>query len=242
MKKSNFMTVVIVILAVLVVLSIGLTINLYSKINNMNNGGNNVNNGGSGTIPVALQVKADDPVLGSENAPLTLVEFSDPSCPYCAAASGKNQQMVDYMQSQSPSWMPAVSGVEDNYVKTGKVRIVFKYYPGHGSGELSMKMMLCGNEQGKFWELHDLYFANQDKITDTTTLRSLASGAGVDMTKLDACLASGRPDAKIAQDMQDAQAVGVRGTPAFFLNGKEVPGGAIPYSTMKQAIDSALSG
>ena len=162
---------------------------------------------------------------GDENAPVTIIEFSDYQCPYCGRFYSQTLPLI-----------------EENYIKTGKVRLVIKYYPGHGSGELAMKMMLCGNEQGKFWDLHDLYFANQDKISDAGSLRSLASGAGIDMAKLDTCLSSGRADAKIAQDIKEGQSVGVRGTPAFYLNGKNVPGGAIPYSTMKQAIDSALSG
>ncbi len=118
-----------------------------------------------GTAKAGPTLAADDPVKGNKDAGVTIIVFSDPSCPFCAAAAGA-PEMVSYMQSRSPSWQPPVPGIMEEYVDTGKVKIVFKYFPGHGSGKTAMKALWCANEQGKFWELHDLVFANQAAISD----------------------------------------------------------------------------
>lgn len=119
----------------------------------------------AGTAKPGPALAADDPVKGDKNAPVTIIVFSDPSCPFCAAAAGA-PEMVSYMQSRSPSWQPPVPGIMKEYVDTGKVKIAFKYFPGHGLGKTAMKVLWCANEQGKFWELHDLVFANQEAISD----------------------------------------------------------------------------
>ncbi len=119
----------------------------------------------AGTSKPGPALEASDPIKGDKNAKVNIVVFSDPSCPFCAAAAGA-PTMVKYMQSRSPSWQPPVPGIMKEYVDTGKVKIAFKYFPGHGLGKTAMKALWCANEQGKFWELHDLVFANQEAISD----------------------------------------------------------------------------
>lgn len=189
-----------------------------------------------------MTVFSDDVVKGPANAKVTIIVYSDPSCPYCAAAAG-GSEMVAYMQSRG-AYEPAVPGIIKNYVDTGKARIVFRYFPGHGNGADAMKIMLCANEQDKFWTLHDVFFNNQNLMNsgtvDVAGMKKLAVDNGVDSGKLDACLAANKYDAKLAKDTQLGQAAGVGGTPSFAVNGQLVEG-AVPFSSFKAAIDSLLA-
>ena len=184
----------------------------------------------------------DAPVKGKADAKVTIIEFSDPSCPFCGAATGGNAQVVAYLQQRDSSWTAPVPGIMKDYVDTGKVKIAFKYFPGHGKGADAMKIMWCSNDQGKFWEVHDKMFANQDKMEagDTAGLKKLAVDAGVDSAKLESCLSSGKYDAKLQSDMAEGRSAGVSGTPAFIINGQMVVG-AQSYTDMKQVIDAALA-
>lgn len=191
-----------------------------------------------------MTLYSDDVVRGSADAKVTIIEYSDPSCPYCAAAAG-GTQMVAYMKGNSPNYEPAVPGIMTNYVDTGKARIVFRYFPGHGAGQKAMEALLCANEQGKFWELSDIYFNNQDKnLKDNqSVVVDLAKQvSGLDTTKLDACITTNgaKYEAKMTADAQKGQAMGVQGTPAFFVNG-ELVSGAQPYSALKTVIDAKLA-
>ena len=164
-----------------------------------------------------IPISDADPQIGKADAPVTIVEFSDFSCPYCGAASGKNQQIVDYMKSRTPSWEPAIPGIIKNYVESGKVRLVFKYFPGHGSGQQAQLVGWCLNDQNKelFWKFHDEAFAVQDSTNDLTKMKELAQKVGADMSKLNSCLTSKKYDSKLSTDTQVGQSVGVQGTPAF---------------------------
>ena len=93
---------------------------------------------------VDMALAADDIVKGSANAPITIIEYSDPSCPFCAAAAGKNQQVIDYLKSRDPSWEAPVPKIIKNYVDTGKVKLVFRYFPGHGKGAEAMNKANSG--------------------------------------------------------------------------------------------------
>jgi len=190
---------------------------------------------------VDMALAADDIVKGSANAPITIIEYSDPSCPFCAAAAGKNQQVIDYLKSRDPSWEAPVPKIIKNYVDTGKVKLVFRYFPGHGKGAEAMKIMFCANEQGKFWEIHDVMFDNQAKMEagDTAGLKTLTVAAGLDSSKLDSCLSSKKYDSRLASDTAKGQASGVSGTPAFAVNGLMVSG-AQPYSAFQQVLEAEL--
>lgn len=193
------------------------------------------------TAPVAVHTKpavsADDPSIGSPNAPVTIITFSDPSCPFCGAAFGGNEEVMSYLRSRDKTWEPSIPNIMKDYVATGKVRLVYKYFPGHGSGEPAMKTLLCANEQGKFWELHDLIEKNQADVENAVKITGYAKSVGVDETKLSSCVASKKYDAKIQSDTAEGAAAGVEGTPAFFVNDTYVSG-AVSYLTMKSAINA----
>ena len=212
------------------------------------------------TSGTPLKLLADDIVKGNKNAPLTIFVYSDPSCPYCAAAAG-NPTYGAYMKSRDPTWEAPIPGIIKNYVDTGKVKLVFRFFPGHGLGEESMKYMLCANEQGKFWELHDIVFNAQDDLNPlvqegdmvkvNAKLDELAKSANIDTAKVAACLASNKYASKLTNDMtsgknaklydiSDKTITGISGTPAFVINDKLVSG-AVSFTVMKSIIDSELA-
>lgn len=188
---------------------------------------------------VLLQQNDDDVVLGDKNAPVTVVVYSDPSCPFCGAAAGENKEVMDYLKQNDPTWTAPVPGIIDNYVNSGKAKLIFRYYPGHGTGELSMGYLLCANEQGKFWQLHNEFFANQNSIGDKNILNALSGSVGLDISKLNSCLGKGDYAAKLQADVKSGRAVGVKGTPAFFVNGQKFEG-AYSFATFKSVIDDLL--
>ncbi|MBI4896095.1 MAG: thioredoxin domain-containing protein [Candidatus Aenigmarchaeota archaeon] len=242
-KTYNMMITAGVILLLVVAFSAGYMIG-NSSTTGLVTGNNQPNDN---TPPVA-QIKltvGDAPVMGQANAPLTIIVFSDFSCPYCGGATGLNKDVVDYFKSQSPTWEPAVPGIINDYVKTGKAKLVFKYFPGHGSGSEAMKLALCANEQGKFWDVHDKFFANQNNITDVALLKTLVAQTGADMTKINECYASGKYTNRLMTDAAELpQDPKGQGTPTFFIGndkGYVKVVGAQPYSVFKTAIDNALN-
>ena len=184
------------------------------------------------------------PVLGKDTAPVTIIVFSDFSCPYCGAAAGGNEEVMQYLQSKYPDWTAPVPGIIKNYVDTGKAKLIFKYYPGHGTGEEAFKLALCANEQSKFWEVHDVFFANQDSIADIAALKDLTASAGVDLEELQACYDSKKYDDAPESDYMESKQAGVGGTPTFFI-GNDEDGyvkivGAQKYLVFEQAIEAEL--
>jgi len=195
---------------------------------------------------VTVNIDATDPILGQATAPLTIIEFSDPSCPFCGAAAGLNQEVIQYLQQKDPTWIAPEPNIVKDYVDTGKAKLVFKYYPGHGTGAEAMKLALCANEQGKFWDAHEIFFSNQDKMNDNATLESLMGNiTGIDAAKLTECYDAKKYDNALQEDIAAGQAAGMQGTPSFYI-GNEESGyvkvtGAQSYTTMKQVIDAALA-
>ena len=93
-----------------------------------------------------LQI-GNSPIIGDINAPITIYEFTDFSCPYCAAAEGKHPQIETDLKNRMPGWEAPMPLIKENYVKTGKVKIVFKYYPGHGTGLAAHAVALAVHDQ-----------------------------------------------------------------------------------------------
>jgi protein-disulfide isomerase len=121
------------------------------------------------------------------------------------------------------------------------VRVVFRHFPlgFHDRAEPAAIAADCANEQGKFWEYHDKLFANQQKLDDAS-LKQYATELALDTEKFNACVDSAKYKAEVQQDAKDGQAVGVTGTPAFFVNGRFLSG-AQPFDAFKAIIDDELS-
>jgi protein-disulfide isomerase len=163
-------------------------------------------------IVVANVSADDDPFWGPADAPVTIIEFSDFQCPYCAR----------FVTETLPQ-------IKQTY--EGKVRFVFRDYPLsqlHENAEKAAEAADCANEQGKFWEYHDKLFSNQSAL-DVASLKSYASQLGLDTGVFDQCLDSGKFAQEIQKDIQDGDSYGVQGTPAFFVNGRLVEG-ALPFA------------
>ncbi len=236
-KKGNYvLSASILIAAVLISGAV-----IYSKGLSVANQGANQGKADVSAVAVAdpFIVQKDDIVLGEAGAPVTIFIYSDPSCPFCAAAAGGNQEVIDYLKKGMPTWTPPIPGIIKDYVNTGKARLIFRYSPGHGTGEEAMKILYCANEQGKFWQLHDVIADNQSLIEDVNKIKEFASGVGADVSKINACLESKKYDNKLLSDTELAAKAGVNGTPAFFIN-KISKAGAQPYSEFKKVIDTIL--
>jgi protein-disulfide isomerase len=183
-------------------------------------------------VPIELN---GHPIQGREDAKLTMIEFSDYQCPYC----GRHAREVEPQ-------------IQKEYIDTGKLRHVFFDMPLESIHKFAFRAaeaVRCAEAQGKFWEMHDRLFANQqalDKLSDQ------AKALGLDVPKFDACMKSNQFVGAIRQDMAVAQKLGVSGTPSFLLaqtdtkipekvTGFELLRGALPFASFKAVIDKALA-
>jgi protein-disulfide isomerase len=193
--------------------------------------------------PAKLQTPFDLPVdaaspesRGSKSARTAIVEFSDFECSYC----------LSYVTETFPQ-------IDKGYIKPGKVRYFFRNLPltsGHPNAFRAAEAARCAAEQGKFWEAHDRFFAHQSEFKPDDWPQH-ARALGLDAEKFDQCLMSGKYDAEINRDLEEAQGLGINGTPAFLVgvlspDGRSVSVrkvilGAEPYENFKQALDEALS-
>jgi protein-disulfide isomerase len=118
---------------------------------------------------------------------------------------------------------------------------VFRDYPlpFHPQAQKAHEAGACAHEQGKFWEMHDQMFADQDKL-EAEALKVSARAIGLDGAKFDACLDSGKFARHIQDEFKAGQEAGVTGTPAFFINGRPL-GGAVPIEAFRKLIDKELA-
>lgn len=167
-----------------------------------------------------VEVAAVGPSKGDPKAPITIVEFSDFECPFCGRAE------------------PAIRRVLDEY--KGKVRLVYRDYPlpFHAKAQKASEAALCADDQGKYWDMHQKLFDNQQAL-EVPQLKEYARGLGLDAGKFDACLDQGAKAKTIDVSKKDGAAIGVNGTPAFFINGRPLSG-AQPFEKFKEIIDAEL--
>ncbi len=157
---------------------------------------------------------------GTENAPITILEFSEFQCPFCSRIN------------------PTIKQILDTY--KGDVKVVFKHnpLPFHKDAMLASEAALAAGAQGKFWDMHDKLFENQKKLT-RDNLEKFAQEFGLDMAKFKKALDDGTYKKQIQEDMKVAQTFAARGTPHLFVNGIRVRG-AQPFDKFKAIIDAEL--
>jgi protein-disulfide isomerase len=162
------------------------------------------------------------PVRGPKNAPITVVLFSDFQCPFCSRVE------------------PSISELEKAY--PGKVRVAWKNFPlsFHSNAKPAAEAALAANEQGKFWEMHDILFKNQQALS-AADLEKYAKDIGLDMGKFKAAIDSHKFAAQIDADTKQGSDLGVSGTPAAFVNGQLISG-AQPVDAFKKIVDAELKG
>jgi len=163
----------------------------------------------------------DAPQKGSAEAKVTIVEWSDFQCPFCARAA------------------PLVEQIRQAYPKD--VRFVFRHYPlpMHPDAPTAARAGVAAQAQGKFWPMHDWMYSHQREL-DAASLEKAAGSLGLDLAKFKAAMASPATEARVKADMQAAQTVGVSATPTFFVNGREHVGG-MPFEQLKAEIDREIA-
>jgi protein-disulfide isomerase len=173
----------------------------------------------------------DDPVLGSPDAKVLMIEFGDYQCPSCRMF-----------------WKEIEPRLKKDYIDTGKVKLVFRDFPLmqiHPEALMAAIAVNCAGEQGKYWQYHDKVFREQYNKGDdivrmkSADLKKWAKDVGVDQPKFDQCLDSEKFKDEVLKDKADGDAAGVQGTPTFFVNGR-VMGGAQQYPEYRKLIDELL--
>ena len=241
-KSKLFLPVAIVFAAILISGTL-----LYSKSGSSNGGntaaqqpnvaaGQQLGNQPSGSGKVSIY---DDPVLGDKNAPLTIVEFSDYECPFCKR-----------------SFNDVLPELKKNYIDTGKLKLVYRDFPlsFHANAHKEAEAAECARSQGGD---ADYYKYNDQIFTQTTSngtglaltkLPVIAKNLGLDVTKFQQCLDSGKFSGEVDKDIADGSAAGVSGTPAWFIGKSSKDGtinatlvvGAQPFAAFKVVIDEEL--
>ena len=172
------------------------------------------------------------PVLGDENAPVTLVEFSDFECPYCSAL-----------------FTDTLPQIKEEYIDTGKAKLYYRHYPLtaiHPNAQIAAEASECANDQGQFWNYHDTLFENQTEWSQLSgdavneKLVELAGNIGLSTSEFSDCLTSGKFSDNVTNDLNDGIAAGVDGTPATFINGY-LTVGAVPFEQFKSEIEARLT-
>ena len=162
------------------------------------------------------------PFFGGKDAKVVIHEFSDFECPYCS----RGKEIVGQIKSAYGD----------------KVKIVFRHFPlpMHSNAKPASLAAVCAQEQGKFWEMHDLLFENQRELT-AANFDKWATSLSLDMAKFKACQTNPASEKALNKDKEEADKVGVNSTPTFFVNGKRVAG-ALPFEEFRAMIDSELKG
>jgi protein-disulfide isomerase len=174
-------------------------------------------------LPARIDVSVDDdPAFGPNDAAVTIVEFSDFECPFCGRF---RVETFDALIEQYD----------------GQIRFVYRDFPLssiHPNAQKAAEAAECADEQGQFWEMHDLIFANQTNM-GVSALSGFATELELDEEAFDECLNSGQYTEEVLADFQEGQAYGVTGTPTFFINGVRLVG-AQPLSAFQAIIDQEL--
>lgn len=176
------------------------------------------------------------PFRGDPRAKVTVIEFSDYQCPFCAR-----------------HFRDTLAEIDRDYIKTGKVRYVFRDLPIaslHPQAFQAAEAAHCAGDQGKYWEMHDRLFANQAAL-GRNDLSDHARALGLDLPAFEQCVNSSTYAAKIQQSLLEAQQAGAGGTPTFFLGVTEATDtsmrpsqiivGSQSYANFKEALDSLLA-
>ena len=187
------------------------------------------------SIPIKISID-NDPIIGNPNAPITIIEFSDFQCPFCAR----------FHVETLPSIM-------DEYINDGQVKLVFRDFPIqsiHPNALPASVAAECANEQKKFKEMHDVLFENQKEWSNQSIdnvmikFNQYASKIGLEEEKFDSCLKNGKYIEEIQKDLDDGRTYGISGTPGFFVGNDQIGfvelKGAQPFENFKKVIDSQL--
>ncbi|MBN1274896.1 DsbA family protein [Candidatus Woesearchaeota archaeon] len=171
-------------------------------------------------IAQAMKTLADDdPFIGAEEAPVTMVEFSDYQCGFCGRFHDQTLPLI-----------------KENFVDTGLVKFVYRDLALYAAE--AAEAAQCAHDQGAFWEYHDLIFAESGSLGKDTFLK-FAADLGLDVASFEECFDSGKYANEVVEDSADARNQGFSATPSFVINGKQVVG-ALPYEEFERTICSFI--
>lgn len=186
--------------------------------------------------PVKISID-DDPIIGNIDAPITIIEFSDFQCPFCARFHTQTLPLL-----------------LEEYIEQGKVKLVFRDFPIESIHPNALPASIaaeCANDQNKFREMHDVLFEKQNswnrlQTNDALSLFSqYASEMQLDQELFDSCLTNGKHIPEIQNDLNDGRDYGVSGTPGFFIGNDQIGfvelKGAQPFESFKKVIDAQLN-
>ncbi len=224
-EQSNKFLIPAAIVLAGIVIAVAVVYSVKSPSQNQN-----ANTGNEKTAALAAlpEVSSGDFVLGDQNAPVTIVEYSDFQCPFCAKFFKETE-----------------STLREKYIKTGKVKFIYRNFAFLGQESLwAANAARCAGEQGKFWQYHDYLYSNQSAENqgafNMDNLKSFAAALGIDKEKFNACLDAEKYTDLIQKETKAGGEAGVQGTPANFINGTLYPG-ALPAATFTQIIDNELN-
>ncbi len=162
---------------------------------------------------------------GDPSAPITLIEFADFNCGYCGKWTTETLPRLD-----------------EKYIQTGKMRMAYVHYPILGTDSMTAAQATeCAAQQDTFWDYHNILYANQGIGFSPTNLTKLAGDIGLDTKLFQECLANFTDMSMLENDIRLARIMGVRGTPAFLINGIPLAG-AYPYEDFERIIEGILAG
>lgn len=160
------------------------------------------------TASVVAALNAEDHIMGPEFASVTLIEYSDFQCPACAV------------------YAPLLKQLKNEFGES--VAFSYRHFPlpQHANADLAARAAEAAGNQGKFWEMHDILFSNQNSWSEVKDAEEIfsayASSLGLDLQKFGSDLDSAKAINKVADDLQSGRNANLKGTPTFFLNGKEI--------------------
>ena len=172
--------------------------------------------------PIVIDI-AGAPFKGAADAPVTLIQFSEFQCPFCSRVEPTIKQLME-----DPAY-------------AGKIKVVFKQFPlgFHDKAQKAAEAALFAHANGKFWEMHEKMFANQQNL-GIEDLKKYATEVGLDAAALEKALNDNTYKAAVEADVKAGQGAGISGTPSFVINGKLFVG-AQPIDNFKKEIDAALA-
>jgi protein-disulfide isomerase len=175
--------------------------------------------------------------IGDPNAKIVIQTYEDFQCPSCKTYTLNVERQL----------------LQSTYISSGQVYYEYMQFPFIDSNSLTKEShqaanaSMCALEQGRFWDYHDILFANQSAVENggafnDKRLQAFAESLGLDMAAFNKCFSADTYSAEIEADIQEGKAAGVTGTPTIFLNGTLVTPGYVPtYDEIKSAIDAALA-
>ena len=185
--------------------------------------------------PVRISLD-DDPIRGDPNAPITIIEFSDFQCPFCARFH-----------------VETLPSILEEYIEEGKVNLVYRDFPIqsiHPNALPAAVAAECADEQGKYWEYHDILFEKQsswsrlDSNSAISTFSQFADDIGLEQQQFDSCLETGKYLEEVQGDLRDGRDYDITGTPGFFIGNDDIGfvkiNGAQPFESFKRIIDAQL--